>query len=156
MSSRPLHSRAASLTLALTVAVFTTGAAQPTHRQTTTFSASDSIAAVVDSLGRDANGVVIARSSVQQGAQTVAAGNTVNGSIGAWHGPLDIRGTVTGNAVAIDGDVVVHSGGTVRGDAVSLGGHVQLDGGTVQGEMRSLSALTVGPLSATRRGRRRR
>ena len=147
MPSRPLRSRAALLALALALAMVTTGAAaQTTHRQTTALSVSDSIAAVVDSLGRDANGVVIERSVVQHGAQTVAPGNTVNGSIASWHGPLDIRGTVTGNAVAIDGDVVVHSGGTVRGDAVSLGGHVQLDGGTVQGEMRSLSALTVGPL----------
>ncbi|HKV51278.1 MAG TPA: polymer-forming cytoskeletal protein [Gemmatimonadaceae bacterium] len=147
MSPRLLHSRAALLTLALMPAVFTSGAAaQSAHRQTSALSLSDSIAAVVDSLGRDANGVVIERSSVQQGAQTVAAGTTVNGSIASWHGPLDVRGTVTGNAVAIDGDVVVHSGATVRGDAVSLGGHVQLDGGTVQGEMRSLSALTVGPL----------
>lgn len=146
MPFRPLHTRAALLALALTVVASATGAAQTTRRQPAVPSVTDSIGALVDSLGRDANGVVIERSAVQRGAQTVAAGSTVNGSIASWQGPLDVRGTVTGNAVAIDGDVVVHSGGTVRGDAVSLGGHVQLDGGTVQGEMRSLSALTVGPL----------
>ncbi|HXE59354.1 MAG TPA: hypothetical protein VN607_01560 [Gemmatimonadaceae bacterium] len=147
MVSHPVFTSAALLATALVVSASASAAApQARQRPTPVVGVSDSIAVVVDSLARDANGVVIEKSVVQQGPQTIAAGNTVNGSIASWHGPLDVRGTVTGNAVAIDGDVVVHTGGTVRGDAVSLGGHVQLDGGTVQGEMRSLSALTVGPL----------
>ncbi|MGH7647408.1 MAG: hypothetical protein ACREND_04785 [Gemmatimonadaceae bacterium] len=146
MFSRPVYMRDVLLSAALAVAVPALGAPAQSAQRHPALSVSDSIAAVVDSLGRDVNGIAIERSSVQSGAQTVPAGNTVNGSIASWHGPLDVRGTVTGNAVAIDGDVVVHSGGTVRGDAISLGGHVQLDGGTVRGEMRSLSALTVGPL----------
>lgn len=142
--------RAAILASALSVAASGSGiAAQATHTPARAVNGGDSITATVDSLARDPNGVVIERSSVQSGAHTVAAGTTVNGSIASWHGPLDVRGTVTGNAVALGGDIVVHTGGTVRGDAVALGGHVQLDGGTVEGEMRSLSALTVGPLART-------
>lgn len=147
---RRVSMRAAFLATALAVAASVRGAAaQARHTPARALSVGDSIAAVVDSLARDANGVAIARTAAQSGAQSVAAGTTINGSIASWRGPLDVRGTITGNAVALGGDVVVHTGGVVRGDAIALGGHVQLDGGTVQGEMRSLSALTVGPLAKT-------
>ncbi|HEU4988162.1 MAG TPA: polymer-forming cytoskeletal protein [Gemmatimonadaceae bacterium] len=79
------------------------------------------------------------------GGRTVPAGTTVNGTVAAANGPLEISGHVTGNAIALRGDVVVHKGGIVDGDAVSIGGHVTLDGGSVNGEMRSLSDLTSGP-----------
>ena len=106
----------------------------------------DSITSFLDSLARDPNGLTIARRDVRAGAQTVAAGQTIAGSIAAWHGSLDVNGTVKGAAVAIGGDVVVHPGGNVLGDAVSVGGTVRNDGGKVGGEMRTLSALTVGPV----------
>ncbi len=78
------------------------------------------------------------------GGRTVAAGSTVDGTVAAANGPLEINGHVTGNAIALRGDVLVHKGGVVDGDAVSIGGHVRLDGGSVYGEMRSLSDLTAG------------
>jgi hypothetical protein len=53
-------------------------------------------------------------------------------------GTLDIFGTVNGDAIALNGDVIVHKGAHVTGDALSIGGTVRLDGGTVDGEMRSL------------------
>lgn len=56
----------------------------------------------------------------------------------ATMGQLDVLGTVNGDAVSIDGDVVVHRGGHVTGDAVAVGGTVRLDGGIVDGEMRSI------------------
>lgn len=145
---RPVPKRAAFVAAALVAAVSIQGAQAQTRRAPArALTMGDSITAVVDSLARDANGVAIERSAVRAGAQSVPAGSTVTGSIASWHGPLDVRGTVTGNAVALGGDLVVHTGGVVRGDAVALGGRVQLDGGTVGGEMRSLSALTVGPLA---------
>ena len=76
----------------------------------------------------------------------MAAGDSISGSIAAWHGNLDVSGRVSGNAVAIGGDVVLHPGAVVGGDALAVGGEVRNEGGTVDGEMRSLSALTVGPL----------
>ncbi|HEY7877555.1 MAG TPA: polymer-forming cytoskeletal protein [Gemmatimonadaceae bacterium] len=134
---------------ALTVPVKTVLAQSP--RQSTsraTAAPVDSMAAVLDSLARDGNGIALQRRNVHAGAQSVPAGTTVSGSIASWRGPLDVRGTVTGNAVAIGGDVIVHPGAIVRGDAIAVGGKVQADGGTVDGEMRTLSALTVGPLAA--------
>jgi len=109
----------------------------------------DSLGALLDSLARDPNGIRLDAADVHAGAVTVAAGQTVAGSIAAWHGDLDVRGTVSGSAVAIGGNVTVEPGGVVRGDAVSVGGQVHADGGAVRGEIRTLSALTVGPIAAT-------
>lgn len=111
--------------------------------------ASDAIGVWLDSLAKDAQGLTLERDAVRQGNQSVAAGERVAGSIAAWHGTLDIAGTVDGDAVAIGGDVVIHPGGVVHGDAFSVGGEVRNDGGSVDGEMRSISALTVGPIPTT-------
>ncbi len=110
---------------------------------------SDAVATWLDSLARDAHGVALSRSAVREGDQVVGAGDTIAGSIAAYHGDLDIYGHVRGHAVAAGGDVVLHAGAEVDGDAIAVGGEVRNDGGTVAGEMRSLSALTVGPTPAT-------
>jgi hypothetical protein len=112
-------------------------------------SGADPIAVWLDSLAKDAHGLVLARGAVREGDQSVAAGESVSGSIAAWHGTLDVAGHVDGNAVAVGGDVVIHPGAVIGGDALSVGGKVRIEGGTVEGEMRSISALTVGPIPAT-------
>ena len=78
--------------------------------------------------------------SVTAGARRIDAGITVQGSVVA-RGPVDVFGTVSGNVVSLAGDVTVHRGGIVRGDALSVGGHVVADSGRVDGEMRAMSAL---------------
>jgi hypothetical protein len=96
---------------------------------------------------------------VHRGPHVVAAGEKLPGGVAAWRGNLDVHGVVNGNAVAIGGDVIVYPGAQIHGDAVSVGGQVRDEGGKVDGEMRSLSALTVGvptgfhltPAQATRR-----
>jgi hypothetical protein len=112
-------------------------------------SGADPIAVWLDSLAKDAHGLVLARGAVREGDQSVAAGESVSGSIAAWHGTLDVAGHVDGNAVAVGGDVVIHPGAVIGGDALSVGGKVRNEGGTGEGEMRSISALTVGPIPAT-------
>lgn len=77
----------------------------------------------------------------------VAAGSTV-GRVAAM-GDLDVFGTVNGDAVALNGDVIVHKGGHVTGDALSVGGTVQLDGGTVDGELRSIDEAVVPSFGST-------
>src|SRR5689334_22760439 len=55
-------------------------------------------------------------------------------------GPIDIYGTVQGDAVVVSGDLTVHPGGRVTGNAVSVLGHVRmLDGATVGGDVRSMA-----------------
>ena len=107
-------------------------------------SASAAITAALDSLHRDPNGLQVSGSDVRSGARTVAAGEHLKGDVVVVRGPLDVYGLVDGNAVAVGGDVIVHRGGTVRGDALSVGGRARMDGGIVSGELRSLSAFTVG------------
>ena len=73
--------------------------------------------------------------SIVRGAFAVTQGAVI-GRVAAT-GQLDVFGTVNGNAVSLNGDVVVHKGGHVTGDALSVGGTVRLDGGTIDGELRS-------------------
>ncbi|NUO65132.1 MAG: hypothetical protein HOQ12_03580 [Gemmatimonadaceae bacterium] len=79
--------------------------------------------------------------SIVQGSFTVAQGIT-RGRVAAV-GDLDVFGTVNGDAISLDGDVVVHRGAHITGNALAVGGTVRLDGGTVDGEMRSLEEAVV-------------
>ncbi len=78
--------------------------------------------------------------SVAPGARTVAAGTTVNRTIVA-RGPVDVYGRVEGTVVSLAGDVNVHRGGVITGDALAVGGRVNADSGEVDGEMRAMSVL---------------
>jgi hypothetical protein len=75
------------------------------------------------------------------GDRTVAAGTTVNGPVGVSEGSVDVRGTVQGSVVAIEGDVRIHDGAVITGDAIAIGGRVSVTGGSVGGEIRSLNTL---------------
>lgn len=79
--------------------------------------------------------------SVHQGNLIIPAGQTRRGPIAVTRGDLVVRGTVTGDAMSIDGNVVVETGGRITGDAVAVRGRVRIDGGAVEGESRTLSAF---------------
>lgn len=54
-------------------------------------------------------------------------------------GPVEVAGTVRGNAVGLGADVVVHDGAAVDGHAVALGGDVRVEpGASVTGRQLSL------------------
>ena len=69
----------------------------------------------------------------------IAANTVVEGPIAIARGNLDIYGTVEGDVVALDGNVRVHEGGRVVGDAWAAGGSVIIEGGVVEGQKRSLA-----------------
>lgn len=95
------------------------------------------LAQLVKRVSQDPHGAQLPpQDSIALGNFAVAAGSTA-GRVASL-GQLDVFGTVNGDAVSLDGDVVVHKGGHITGDALSVGGTVRLDGGTVDGEMRSL------------------
>lgn len=73
------------------------------------------------------------------GDRTIAANTSVDGPIAVARGNLDVYGTVDGDAVALGGNVRVHNGGHVTGDAWSAGGSVIIDGGVVDGVRRSVT-----------------
>src|SRR5688572_16691205 len=54
------------------------------------------------------------------GGRTVAPGETVRGVVAVARGPLEVRGRIDGNALALHGDIVIHPGGIIQGDAVAI------------------------------------
>jgi cytoskeletal protein CcmA (bactofilin family) len=68
------------------------------------------------------------------GAVVILSGETQEEALAVWN-DLHVHGTVTGEALAVGGDVVVHEGGHVGGDVVSIGGSVTVEeGATVDGD----------------------
>jgi hypothetical protein len=72
---------------------------------------------------------------IEWGRNGVAAGDTVRGDFVNFFGDTDIRGVVLGDAVSLVGDLTVHEGAYVQGDAVSVGGRVRVTGGEVGGNI---------------------
>jgi cytoskeletal protein CcmA (bactofilin family) len=76
-------------------------------------------------------------------ASTVAAGDTVRGTVTVIGKALDVQGTIDGDAVAFAGDVIVRSGARVKGNAMALGGKVRvIQGGVVNGDIRQIALPT--------------
>jgi hypothetical protein len=74
-------------------------------------------------------------SQVEWGEKSVAAGDTVRGDFVNFFGDTDIRGVVLGDAVTLFGNLTVHEGAYVQGDAVAVGGKVRIRGGKVGGNI---------------------
>ncbi|HET7458079.1 MAG TPA: polymer-forming cytoskeletal protein [Gemmatimonadaceae bacterium] len=110
--------------------------------------APDSVARLVALVRSDPGALPLpAADSFTVGNRVVPAGQESVGPVAVVHGDIDVFGTVAGDAIAIAGDVVVHPGGRVRGNALAAMGSVRAEGGTVDGEMRSLK----GPVGAVTR-----
>ena len=69
-----------------------------------------------------------ALSEISSGARTIAAGTVVTGPVATRGGDLEILGTVDGDAVAIDGNVIVREGGRVNGDVLAVQGETRVAG----------------------------
>ena len=78
------------------------------------------------------------------GNRTIEARTRVDGPVAVAYGNLDIYGTVDGDVATLRGDVRVHKGGRVTGNAWAAAGSLIIDGGTVEGEKRSIA---IGPSS---------
>jgi hypothetical protein len=85
----------------------------------------------------------------QLGNFSVGSGETFTGNLLVLRGNADLFGRVTGNVVTLDGDVILHTGAEIAGDALAIGGRVRDRGGVLRGEQRALGA---GPLPAPRGG----
>ena len=79
------------------------------------------------------------------GSFSIGASETVTGNLLVMKGQVDVHGKITGNVVALDGDIVMHPGSIVSGDALAIGGRIQDRGGVVRGEQRSLGAAALAP-----------
>lgn len=90
--------------------------------------------------------------SLTIGGRVIQQGTSVEGPVVVAGGDLNVRGTINGSAIAIAGDVVVHEGGRVTGDAIAAFGSVRLDGGSIEGTMRSMTGTWGASLRSTMQG----
>ncbi len=90
-------------------------------------------------------------SEITEGNRVIPAGTTETGTVAIRKGDLEVRGTVTGDAIAVDGNVIIHQGGLVRGDAIAVRGNVRLEGGSVLGEILTTTNETGGAAPAAPR-----
>ena len=86
------------------------------------------------------------------GSRTIPADSSVAGPVAIRGGDLEIRGTVNGDAVAIEGNVIVHQTGRVLGDVLAVHGETRIAGTVTGAVMRlegNLAPIPVGPAPTT-------
>jgi hypothetical protein len=74
---------------------------------------------------------------------SIGSTESVSGHLLVVQGTADVYGKLLGNLVTVDGDVVLHPGGVIAGDVLTLGGEVRDEGGEIGGEVRSFRTATV-------------
>jgi hypothetical protein len=79
------------------------------------------------------------------GDHSIQEKTSVNGPIAVAHGNLDVYGTIIGDAITLDGDVRVHRGGRITGDAWAAGGTVLIEGGAIEGAKRAFGSRIPTP-----------
>jgi hypothetical protein len=82
-------------------------------------------------------GLQVQNGRVHVGDLTVGRGRVIEEDLMVLSGDVSIFGTVEGSVVALEGDIILHRGGSVTGDAVALNGTVTRAGGRVGGSVRS-------------------
>lgn len=87
--------------------------------------------------------------SFKVGARAVPAGTEYHGTMAVARGDLQVRGRITGDAIALHGDVIVYPGGFVAGNAVAIDGRVRMAGGVVEGDVRSIRGVAGSLLART-------
>jgi hypothetical protein len=99
------------------------------------------IAQLIDHVRHDPDAIPMPPTdSFIAGGVTIGATDHRTGTVAAVDGPLDVSGTIDGNAIAVNGDVVLHPGSHVHGSVFTTNGVVRMDGvgGIVDGEIRSV------------------
>lgn len=77
--------------------------------------------------------------SFTYGDRRIGPDSTFKGIIAVARGNLDVFGTIEGDAYTIDGDIRVHRGGHITGDAYAAAGSVIIEGGTIDGRKRAFT-----------------
>ncbi len=109
-----------------------------------------SFAAAIERVRQDPEALAMPPAdSFTTGSLSIAAGTQHAGTAAIVNGNMQVYGTVSGNAIAVNGNVLVHPGGHVTGNALAGGGEVRVDsGGMIDGEIRSLTG-DFGPVATT-------
>jgi hypothetical protein len=81
--------------------------------------------------------------TARRGDYSVGSTESLGGHLLVVDGNADVYGTLRGNLVTVQGDVVLHPGGVVEGDILTLGGEVRDQGGEIGGEVRTLRSAAI-------------
>jgi hypothetical protein len=81
--------------------------------------------------------------TAHQGNFILASQDMIEGPVLVVDGNADVYGHLQGNLVTVKGDVIMHPGGLVSGDVLTLGGQLRDEGGEVGGEVRTLKSTNV-------------
>jgi hypothetical protein len=88
--------------------------------------------------------------SARIGRYSVGSDESLRGHVVVLEGDAEVHGRVEGNVVVLDGDITVYPGGSIVGDALSIGGRVHTVGtGTISGTQQTLDAA-IEPLRPPR------
>jgi hypothetical protein len=79
------------------------------------------------------------------GNYSIGSAESFDGHLLVVDGNADVYGRLRGNLVTLRGDVVLHPGGIVAGDILTLSGKVRDLGGEIGGEVRSLESTASAP-----------
>jgi hypothetical protein len=91
----------------------------------------------------DALRLTVPGGSARRGNFSVGSTETFTGHVLVIQGDADVYGRLMGNLVTVEGDVILHPGGLVSGDILTLGGDVRDLGGEIGGEVRTLRTTTA-------------
>jgi hypothetical protein len=87
--------------------------------------------------------VTVPGGTARLGDFSIGSNETVPGHLLVVQGTADVYGKLLGNLVTVEGDVVLHPGGVISGDVLTLGGEVRDEGGEIGGEVRTFRTASV-------------
>jgi succinate dehydrogenase hydrophobic anchor subunit len=87
--------------------------------------------------------ITVPGGSGRLGDFSLGSNESVTGHMLVVQGTADVYGRLVGNLVTVEGDVVLHPGGVVSGDILTLGGEVRDEGGEIGGEVRTFRHASV-------------
>jgi hypothetical protein len=82
--------------------------------------------------------VTVPEGSAHAGAFTIGTAERLTGPILVIRGDANVYGVVEGNLATVRGNIVVHPGGIITGDVLSVAGRVSDLGGEIRGQIRTL------------------
>jgi hypothetical protein len=96
--------------------------------------------------------VTVADGTARLGDYSIGSNESLSGHLLVVQGTADVYGKLMGNLVTVEGDVVLHPGGVISGDVLTLGGEVRDEGGEIGGEVRTFrsSSVLTAPIHARR------
>lgn len=87
--------------------------------------------------------ITVTGGTARLGDFSIGSNESMPGTLLVVQGTADVYGKLLGNLVTVEGDVVLHPGGVISGDVLTLGGEVRDEGGEIGGEVRTFRSASV-------------